>query len=137
MNSKVLASLSAIIRYQYLYILLLLGNYPVTRQTCGVSTYTVFAVNHVSSATYSSATPTTNTGCQSMCTADPFCHGFAFNSITRECKLSDSTIPKHVACAECSFSARDCVGKDTNTSCNLSVFLRKKHNVDCRVFLFC
>ncbi|XP_065927192.1 uncharacterized protein [Magallana gigas] len=96
------------------------GDYPVTRQTCGVSTYTVFAVNHVSSATYSSATLTTNTGCQSMCTADPFCHGFAFNSITRECELSDSTIPKHVACAECSFSARDCVDKTSKyfTQCS-------------------
>lgn len=60
--------------------------------------------------------PTTITACQSICNADPFCHGFAFNSLTGECELSDSTLSKHVACTECSFSARDCVGKDTHTS---------------------
>lgn len=72
------------------------GNYPVTRQTCDVSTYTIYAANLVSSATYSSVMPTTHTACQSMCTADQYYLGFAFNALTGECELSDSTVPKYL-----------------------------------------
>ncbi|XP_056017033.1 uncharacterized protein LOC125674516 [Ostrea edulis] len=83
------------------------GNYPVDRISCSASTYTTYSRHREAASTFSVFNSSYD-DCQDSCTKDSFCQGFAYNSKTHTCALSESSLPKFINCAVCSFAAKEC-----------------------------
>jgi hypothetical protein len=94
-------------KYGIKHFPLYLGNYPVDRVPCTASSYTTYGAHRESSSVYSVFHSSYDV-CQDSCMTDSFCHGFTYNSDNQNCALSESSLPKYIDCAHCSFTAKDC-----------------------------